>query len=85
VVGSSELKICFWFEVGLAIAAFILAIVTMIWRDWIEIVFRIDPDEGSGALEVIVVVGLLGVSIASTLLAGHDWRRARVRALDGRR
>jgi hypothetical protein len=78
----SELKVRYWFEAGLAVAAIILAIMTMIWPNWIEILFKIDPDEGSGALELSVVVGLLGVSIASMLLAGRDWRRARMRAPD---
>lgn len=76
------LGVRFWIEAGLALAAIALAIVTMIWREWIEIVFGIDPDEGSGSLELAIVVGLLAVSIASIVLAGRDWRRSRLGAPD---
>jgi len=33
-------------------------VATLIWPDWIELLFRIDPDEGSGWLEAVVVVGV---------------------------
>ena len=29
--------------------------ITFVWRDWIEILFRIDPDERSGAVEWVIV------------------------------
>jgi hypothetical protein len=82
MAGRAGLGVRFWIEAGLALAAIALAIATMIWREWIEIVFKIDPDEGSGALEVAIVVGLLAISLASILLAGRDWRRSRAGALD---
>jgi hypothetical protein len=36
-----------WIESGLACLAAVLAATTLLFRDWIEIVFRVDPDRGS--------------------------------------
>lgn len=38
-------------ELGLAGLSSQLLVLTLAWRDWIEIVFRIDPDHGNGSLE----------------------------------
>jgi len=66
----------FWTETVLGALTFVLLVVTLISREWIEEVFGVDPDGGSGALEW-VIVGLLAVA---TLVAGfaarHEWRRA---------
>jgi hypothetical protein len=51
-------------QVGLAAASVALLLLTLVWRDWIEIVFRVDPDQGSGSLEWILV----GVFAAAALL-----------------
>ena len=56
-------------------ASAVLALVTVVWRDWIEWAFHVDPDHSSGAFEWIIVVFLLGVSVASGLLALRRVRR----------
>ncbi len=50
---------------GLGVGALAAAVLTIAWPDWIEQVFHVDPDGGSGTLEAFVVVTLAWVSIAS--------------------
>ena len=66
-------RIRFWIESTLAILASLLAIVTIFNREWIEVIFGVDPDRGSGGLEWAMVVGLFAVAIALALVAG--WER----------
>jgi hypothetical protein len=69
-----------WIEVVLASIIALLAIVSVLWRDWVERVFGIDPDHHSGFTEWELVVAL---SLAATLvatLAGRDWYRAALAA-----
>jgi hypothetical protein len=65
----------FLFEGALAGAAAVLATVTMFWSDWIELVFRIDPDHQSGSLERALVVTLIFAAVTLTVLARVEWRR----------
>src|SRR5438094_9632 len=39
----------FWIELALALASAALLVVTLLWNEWIELVFHVDPDAGSGA------------------------------------
>jgi hypothetical protein len=55
--------------------ALCLAVLTLVWRDWIEEVFGVDPDNHSGALEWFIVVGLLVVAAALAVTAHWEWRR----------
>jgi hypothetical protein len=67
----------FWLETGVGIVTGILFVVTLLWRDWVEIIFKIDPDRGSGLLEWLIVGVLLVVTIVLFVLASYEWRRAR--------
>ena len=62
-------------ELGFGSAAGILGLLTLVWRDWIEAVFGVDPDHHDGSLEWVVVVVLLAVAVVLGLLARRDWRR----------
>jgi hypothetical protein len=65
----------FWIEAvcgGLGAALFVLTLVS---KEWIEVIFGVDPDHGSGALEVTISVGLLAVAAVSSVLARREWRR----------
>lgn len=67
-----------WFypEAILGMLSAVLFVVTLINQQWVEMVFNVDPDQGSGALEWFVVGGLAVVAIALGLAARYEWRRA---------
>lgn len=68
----------FWLETVVASITGILFVVTLIWRDWAEIIFNVDPDQGNGSFEWMVVGALLVVTLVLFFLAGYEWRRAPV-------
>jgi hypothetical protein len=68
-------RIRFWIEVALAVFAAGLAVLTLITREWIELLFGIDPDKGSGALEWALVIALFVASAALALIARWDRKR----------
>ena len=68
-------RIRYWIEVALAVIAAGLAVLTLISRDWIELLFGIDPDQGSGALEWALVAALFVASVALALVARWDRKR----------
>jgi hypothetical protein len=65
----------FGIEVALAVLTAGLAILTLISREWIELLFGLDPDNGSGALEWAIVVALVVASVALALTARWDRKR----------
>jgi hypothetical protein len=75
VAGSVRRRYLFFTETVLAVLTGVLGLVTAIWRDWIEIVFGVEPDQGSGALEWGLVAALFAVSAVCGLLARAEWRR----------
>jgi hypothetical protein len=72
--------LAFWIESVAASFTGFLAILTLVWRDWIEGVFGFDPDHHNGSFEweVVIVCGLLTLLFAA--LARREWRRASSRA-----
>ncbi|HXX77138.1 MAG TPA: hypothetical protein VEI53_01490 [Ktedonobacteraceae bacterium] len=72
------MRLRFWFETGLAIATGILFVITLAWHNWIEIIFNVDPDQGSGVLEWLIVGFLLVVTIILFTLSLYEFRRAQV-------
>ena len=65
----------FGVEAACAVLGTVLFVLTLISRDWIEVVFGVDPDRGSGAIEVVVSLGRLAVAIVGSALARREWRR----------
>jgi hypothetical protein len=70
----------FWVEMVCAVAGAALFVLTLVTREWIELLFRVDPDGGSGTLELAIALGLLSVSTISAALARREWRWAVARA-----
>jgi hypothetical protein len=69
-----HVRIRLWFEVGLAVASAGLFIVTLFWHDWVELIFHVDPDEGSGLLEVGLTLATALVSLLFAMTARAEWR-----------
>ncbi|MEO7022542.1 MAG: ABC transporter permease [Ktedonobacteraceae bacterium] len=67
----------FWVESVLATLTAVLFVVTFFWNDWIEIVFRTDPDGGNGSFEKLIIGVLLVITLALYSLAGFELRKAR--------
>jgi hypothetical protein len=68
----------FWIETSLAAATGVLAIVTVLWHDWIEAIFGVNPDNGSGSAEWRTVTVLVIISVATAIGARLEWRHARL-------
>jgi hypothetical protein len=70
-----QVRLRFWIEAGLASLTAAMCLVTAVWPDWIEEVFRVDPDRHSGALEWGIVAVLLALTVAVGRSAYVEWRR----------
>jgi hypothetical protein len=67
-------------DLVVAVVALLLAGLTVVWRDWIEVVFRFDPDNRSGLLEWLIVGTLLTAAVVMALRARTEWRKSRAPA-----
>jgi hypothetical protein len=65
----------FWIEAGLAVASGLLLVLTLVTREWIEILTGWDPDGGNGAVEWLIVVVLLVATATFGLLARAERMR----------
>ena len=65
----------FWIEAGSAALTAMLFVVTLISREWIEAIFKIDPDGGDGSLERAIVAALFATSLTLSAMARAEWRR----------
>ncbi|MER5427715.1 ABC transporter permease [Streptomyces sp. NPDC002588] len=71
----SPMRKRFWVETVLGGLSALLFLVTLIWRDWIEIVFGFDPDAGSGVVEWLIVAVTALIAVLCALGARIEWRR----------
>jgi len=67
----------FWAAFSCGVSSALLAIITVISREWIEFVFGVDPDGGNGALEWTIVLVTSAVAVVCLGWARLEWRRAR--------
>jgi hypothetical protein len=65
-------------ELTASVASAALAAVTLVRRDWIEAVFQVDPDAGSGLLEWLVVASLVAATIGFAVAARAERLRMQV-------
>jgi hypothetical protein len=72
---TGQLRRRFWIEAALALLSAFFLLLTVLWQDWIEIVFGVDPDHYSGSLERTIVVVLIAMTVTTIALAGREWRR----------
>lgn len=58
----------------------VLLVLTLISREWIEVVFDVDPDHGDGSQErlIVAISGMLAVVFAFG--ARYEWRRLACRS-----
>jgi hypothetical protein len=61
----------------------LLAVLTLVNREWIEEVFGVDPDAGNGTLEWAIVLVCALVVIVCVAVARVEWRRVRASDLTG--
>lgn len=80
---TSNLRVRFWVEAGLAALCALLAILTLFTRDWIEALTGFDPDNHNGSFEWMIVAALALVCTLLSIAARADWRRLRSSALAG--
>lgn len=66
--------VLFWIEVAVGAAACGLFLVSLVWRDWIELLTGAEPDGGGGAVEWSTVAALLATSLACSALARRGRR-----------
>lgn len=77
-MNTEHLRRRFWAEIALALSTAVLAGFTLVWKEWLEIVFRVDPDAGSGSLEWLLVGGLLVATVSLSVVARLEVRRAAI-------
>jgi hypothetical protein len=68
-------QIRFRIEVALAVVAAALAFLTLVTQEWVEVLFGIDPDKGSGGFEWAIVIALLVAAAALAAIARWDRKR----------
>lgn len=62
-------------EVILFLVAAGLFVATIVEPEWIEALTGLEPDEGSGSLEVAITIVTGLVAVAFAALSGYDIRR----------
>lgn len=72
---SRHFRTRFWVEACLATLTAVSALVTQLWPNWIELVFRVDPDHGNGSLERVLVGVCLVAFLVTVTFAGAEYRR----------
>jgi hypothetical protein len=68
----------FWIEAGSAGMSALALVLTVVWPDWIELVFGIDPDHHSGSAEWLIVAVCALFTVTFSVLARLEWRRGRL-------
>lgn len=73
----------FWAEAALGWLSLALAVLTLVWQDWIELAFGLGPDRGTGAAEWLLVAMSAVAALTCSALARAEWQRAAAARADG--
>jgi hypothetical protein len=65
----------FWCQIVATVLCAILLVLTLAVPQWIEILFGVEPDGGSGETEWGIVLTLAAVTAVATGLTVRTWRR----------
>lgn len=65
-----------WIELVASAISLALLVITFVSNAWIEVVFHVDPDHGSGFVEWLIVAASALITLALVAGAGYEWRRA---------
>lgn len=63
----------FWIEAALAGVTGCLFVLTLVFQEWIEVVFGVEPDGGNGTIEWLVSSGFLLVTIVTIIVARVEY------------
>jgi hypothetical protein len=72
-VVARQLPTRFWIEAVVAGIGAVLFLLTLITREWIEMLTGLDPDGGSGTIEFGLAIGLLAVATLSAWSARRTY------------
>ena len=72
---SDGLRRRFRVETGMGLVGAALLVLTIIRKDWIEVLFNIDPDHYSGSAEWAIAPVLLAVTVTAAAMEHREWRR----------
>ncbi len=61
-------------EILLVVVSAILAVVTLIWPNWIELLFEAEPDGGDGSWEWAISAIFILAAVVFSVLARLDFR-----------
>jgi hypothetical protein len=66
----------FWLEIAFSAGSVAVLAPPLLYPPWIEAIFGIDPDRGSGSLEWTIATTLALAMIICAASARFEWRRA---------
>jgi hypothetical protein len=73
----SQLSAAFWIELLLSLISALLTVLTIAWPDWIERIFEVDPDAGSGSSEWGITLAFIVATLMLAALTRRTWHRDR--------
>jgi hypothetical protein len=68
----------FWVQAFFALLAALLCALSVVRRDWIEAILGVDPDGGSGVVELTLTTSLFVSAVLFGYFARRFWRKTRV-------
>jgi hypothetical protein len=66
----------YWVEVAASAVSAVMFLLTLARPNWVEAIFGVDPDGGSGELEWVLVAVPLVAALGCSLLAWREWRQS---------